>query len=132
MATRCERFAEILKGTKSPAPNGVCFVTRTRMNIKETVLGTNTNSPVVFTMAFSYEKLAANGTALCLGEYVFRQREVKAFLNAISNHGIRVTAVHNHWMLENPRLIYVHWEARMKPLDFATVSANALKKATGK
>jgi hypothetical protein len=123
----CRQFARILKATRLASP-GVCFVTRQRsMNVR--VMGRRTKSPVVLMMAFSFEDVRSNGKALCFGEWVFRQAEVKPFLNAISNKGIRVTAVHNHWLLESPRLIYIHWEAIMEPLRFARISSRALDTA---
>ncbi|MEN6388795.1 MAG: DUF1259 domain-containing protein [Syntrophomonas sp.] len=129
--TTCEKFAEILKAEVSDNP-GVCFVTRMRDDLKVEVLGRITNSPTVLLMAFSFEDVDNNGRALCLGEFVFRQTEVRPFLNALlSNHEIRVTALHNHWLFDNPRLIYIHWEAIMEPLTFAKISAHALDVAIG-
>lgn len=130
-ATTCQKFAQILKAKRDTNP-GVCFVVRTRDDIKTKVLGRSTQSPTVLLMAFSFEDVRSNGTALCLGEFVFRQTEVKPFLNAMANKGIRVTAIHNHWLLESPRLIYIHWEAIMEPLRFARISANAMDIAMGK
>jgi hypothetical protein len=83
-------------------------------------------------MAFSFESVSSDGRALCEGEFVFRQSEVQRFLDAISRKGIKVTAVHNHWLLENPRLIYIHWEAIMAPLRFARISSRAMDIAMGK
>ncbi len=129
--TLCERFASILRGTVTPAPDGVCFVTRMREDISESILGRRTVSPVVFLMAFSFEDLDSSGRALCLGEFVFRESEVEPFLDEITNQGIRVAAVHNHWNFESPRLIYIHWEAIMEPLRFARISARAIDRAIG-
>lgn len=131
MSTTCQQFAKILRAKKDENP-GVCFVTRTRNDIKVEVLGRITHSPTVLLMAFSFEDVDSKGKALCLGEFVFRENEVKPFLNAISNHGIRVTAVHNHWLFDNPRLIYIHWEAIMGPLTFARISSRAIDIAMGK
>lgn len=131
MRTTCDEFARILRAKRDTNP-GVCFVTRMRNDIKVEVMDRTTHSPTVLLMAFSYEDLDSKGKALCLGEFVFRQNEVRSFLNAISNHGIRVTSIHNHWLFENPRLIYVHWEAIMKPLEFARISSNAMDIAMGK
>lgn len=131
MSTTCQRFANILRGTKSPAPQGVCFVTRMRTDIKVRILGQRTRSSVVFLMAFSFENLRSNGNALCLGEFVFREREVRPFLDALTRKGIKITAVHNHWQFESPRLIYVHWEAIMAPLRFARISSRAIDVAIG-
>jgi hypothetical protein len=102
-----------------------------RNDINLEVLGRITHSPTVFLMAFSFEDEDSKGNALCLGEFVFKQSEVRPFLNAITNQGIRVTALHNHWLFDNPRLIYIHWEAIMPPLTFAQISADALDKAIG-
>jgi hypothetical protein len=129
----CDQFAKILQGEKeTSAPKGVCFVTRNRTVIKVKVLGRTTLSKVVFYMSFSFEKVGRNGKGLCFGEFVFRQNEVQPFLNALARHGIRTTSVHNHWLLESPRLVYIHWEAIMEPLKFARISSNALDIAMGK
>ncbi|MGE5390327.1 MAG: DUF1259 domain-containing protein [Deltaproteobacteria bacterium] len=129
--TTCDSFAKILKAKRDTNP-GVCFATRMRNDIEVEVMGRTTHSPTVLLMAFSYEDLDSKGNALCLGEFVFKQNEVRPFLNALSNHGIRVTSIHNHWLFENPRLIYVHWEAIMKPLEFARISSRAMDIAMGK
>lgn len=131
MSTTCQQFAKIL-GAKRDTNPGVCFVTRTRTDIKTKVMGRTTHSPTVFLMAFSFNNVSSNGKALCLGEFVFRQREVELFLNAMKRKGIRITAIHNHWLFDNPRLIYIHWEAIMEPLQFARISANAMNIAMGK
>lgn len=132
MSTTCDKFAKILKGEKeTSAPKGVCFVTRNRTDIKVKILGRNTVSKVVFYMSFSFEDVDSNGKALCFGEFVFRQKEVQPFLNALKGKGIKVTAEHNHWLFDTPRLIYIHWEAIMEPLRFARISSNALDVAMG-
>lgn len=40
-------------------------------------------------------------------------------LSNLRKNGIKVTAVHNHWLFENPRLMYVHWESVDDPIAFA-------------
>lgn len=126
----CDDFAAILKGEKeTDAPAGVCFVTRMRNDVPVEILGRTTKSKVVFYMSFSFEDVDSKGNALCFGEFVFTQTEVKPFLDALTNQGITTTAVHNHWLDEEPRLIYIHWEAIMEPLLFAQISSNALDAA---
>jgi len=97
-----------------------------RNDLPVKILGRKTKSKVVFYMSFSFENVDRNGKALCFGEFVFRQTEVKPFLDALTRYGIKVTSVHNHWLQETPRLIYIHWEAIMAPLRFARISSNAL------
>ena len=31
-------------------------------------------------------------------------------LDALRKRGLIVTAFHNHWLFEEPRLMYMHWE----------------------
>ena len=47
------------------------------------------------------------------------QSELNPFLSRLRKHGIKVTAQHNHWLFDSPRLMYVHFEAIDRPLDFA-------------
>ncbi|HEX3012411.1 MAG TPA: DUF1259 domain-containing protein [Syntrophomonadaceae bacterium] len=61
-----------------------------------------------------------------------RKQKLNVFLDAITHHGIKVTAVHNHWLFDDPRLIYIHWEAIMEPLRFARISSRAIDIAMGK
>lgn len=132
MSTTCDEFAQILKGEReTDAPPGVCFVTRLRNDLMVEILGRRTNSRVVFYMSFSFEDVDSNGNALCFGEFVFKQTEVEPFLNALAGTGIKITALHNHWLRENPRLMYIHWQAIMEPLTFARISADALDAAIG-
>jgi hypothetical protein len=38
-----------------------------------------------------------------------------------------ITAVHNHWLFEEPRLMYMHWENVGDPFEFARKSAEAAR-----
>lgn len=40
-------------------------------------------------------------------------------MSNLRKRGIKVTAVHNHWLNENPRLMYIHWESIDNPIEFA-------------
>nr|WP_326161080.1 DUF1259 domain-containing protein [Neobacillus niacini] len=51
------------------------------------------------------------------------------FLSALRKRGIIVTAVHNHWLFDNPRLMYIHWENVGDPFEFARNSIEAAREA---
>ncbi|WP_027086950.1 DUF1259 domain-containing protein [Cohnella panacarvi] len=115
----CDQFNTILGGTEHEITKGpVCFVTRNRI-INASILGRRTRSPLVRYQLFSFESLDRSGRALCLGETALFQNQVNTLLTNLRNNGVKVTAVHNHWLNENPRLMYIHWESIDKPLDFA-------------
>lgn len=115
----CDQFSTILGGTEHEITKGpVCFVSRNR-RINAAILGRRTTSPLVRYQLFSFESLDSSGRALCLGETALFQNQVNRLLSNLRKNGVTVTAVHNHWLNENPRLMYIHWESIDKPLDFA-------------
>src|SRR5690606_26035544 len=114
----CRRFAQILNATPSVI-NGVCTATRSRTNLIPKVLGRKAGSFMYVPQAYSYENMDRQGRALCLGETVILQSELQAFIARLKKHGIKVTAIHNHWLFDSPRLMYIHYESVDKPLEFA-------------
>ncbi|GIP24506.1 DUF1259 domain-containing protein [Paenibacillus sp. J22TS3] len=115
----CNQFSTILGGTEHEITKGpVCFVSRNR-KINATILGRRTTSPLVRYQLFSFESLNSSGRALCLGETALFQGQVNRLLTNLRNNGIKVTAVHNHWLFDKPRLMYVHWESIDDPIAFA-------------
>jgi hypothetical protein len=122
----CQRLADIIGGeviTSTP----VCVVQRLR-NINATILGRRTRSPLALPFALSFEN-NQNGKTLNLGESVVLQKEINPFLSALRKRGIIVTAVHNHWLFDEPRLMYMHWENVGNPFEFARNSIEAAREA---
>lgn len=114
----CTQFGKILGGQSEIEEGPVCFVTR-MTNLRESILGRRTRSPLVQMQMFSFESFNQSGRALCLGETAVHQNQVNRLMSNLRNRGIKVTAVHNHWLKENPRLMYMHWEAIENPIVFA-------------
>ncbi len=46
-------------------------------------------------------------------------------MTELRKRGLIVTAVHNHWLFDNPRLMYMHWENVGNPVQFARNSFEA-------
>jgi len=114
----CMQFGKILGGESEVDAGPVCFVTR-MTNLRETILGRRTRSPLVQMQMFSFESLDKSGRALCLGETAVHQNQVNRLMSNLRKRGIKVTALHNHWLKENPRLMYMHWESIDNPVAFA-------------
>jgi hypothetical protein len=125
----CKQFAQILGG-EAMVINGVCTVMKSRLNIQPVVLGKRAKSFLLIPQMFSFESMTRDGRALCNGETVVLQSEINPFLTKLRQHGITVTAVHNHWLFDHPRLYYMHWESIDKPLDFARKTKDALSVLT--
>ncbi|NRD78605.1 DUF1259 domain-containing protein [Bacillus sp. BRMEA1] len=122
----CQQLADIIGGMVITA-TPVCVVQRLR-NINATILGRRTRSPLALPFALSFEN-NIGGKTLNLGETVILQREINPFLSALRKRGITVTALHNHWLFEEPRLMYMHWENVGDPFEFAINSIEAAREA---
>jgi len=67
----------------------------------------------------------AEGKAAITGDFVLVDKEVNAVARALRQHGIDVTALHNHGLQDTPRLFYMHFWAN----DDAVRLARGLKAA---
>lgn len=66
-----------------------------------------------------------DGKAAITGDFVLIDREVNNVARALQQHGIDVTALHNHGLMDTPRLFYMHFWAT----DDAAKLARGLKAA---
>ena len=66
-----------------------------------------------------------DGKAAITGDFVLIDREVVAVAKALRDHGIQVTALHNHGLDDSPRLFYMHFWAN----DDAVKLSQGLKAA---
>ncbi|MCQ6281066.1 DUF1259 domain-containing protein [Bacillus sp. EB600] len=76
--------------------------------------------------AFSFENMDREGNALCLGETVILQEEINPLISRLREFGIIVTALHNHWLFDKPRLMFIHFESIDRPLSFSAKVREAL------
>ncbi|MEK3889703.1 DUF1259 domain-containing protein [Bacillus sp. FSL K6-3431] len=111
----CEQFARILKGT-SKIEKGVCSVSMHR-NINVIIQGRP--STTVIPVGVLYESLDHNGNSLNLAEIAILQEEIPAFMQAVTQQGIIVSALHNHWLYMKPMIMYIHLQSIEPPLNFA-------------
>ncbi|SHJ91912.1 protein of unknown function [Clostridium cavendishii DSM 21758] len=120
----CEQFANILGGEIKEAKDGACSVEISRHWPKVTIFGRNTTIPVGGT--FSFESMDYEGNTLNLGEIALFQNELNNFIKILQDNQIAIGAVHNHWIYDEPKIVYVHFQSIDKPLDFAQKVSDAL------
>ncbi|MGC4376450.1 DUF1259 domain-containing protein [Fictibacillus sp. Mic-4] len=126
----CQEFARILGGMGSLDENGVCLVQKFR-TLNFTILGRRAKSPLVIPQFFSFEDVDRNGRALNLGETVLLQAEANPLMTELRKRNIIVTALHNHWLFEEPRAMYMHFESVEPPLEFARKVRDAFRVLRG-
>jgi len=115
----CNRLAKILGGTGMS--NDTCSITVNR-NLNARILGKkyDTEHEIVI------QSLDSRGNTLNTAEITLLQRDVQKFINAARRQGLRITALHNHWLFDNPRLMYLHIETVEPPIQFAKKLRRAL------
>ena len=68
----------------------------------------------------------ADGKAAITGDFVLIDKEVNAVAKTLRQHGVDVTAIHNHALMDTPRLFYMHFWANDDPVKLAQALKAAL------
>src|SRR5213594_2686932 len=74
----------------------------------------------------------ADGKAAITGDFVLVDKEVNPVALALRQHGIDVTALHNHGLQDTPRLFYMHFWANDDPVKLARGLKAALELTNSK
>src|SRR2546427_2837523 len=68
----------------------------------------------------------ADGKAAITGDFVLLDKEVNAVARTLRQHGVDVTALHNHGLMDTPRLFYMHFWGNDDPVKLAQALKAAL------
>jgi hypothetical protein len=77
------------------------------------------------TTVLNFQPTAA-GKAAITGDFVLLDTEVNAVARTLRQGGIDVTALHNHGLMDTPRLFYMHFWANDEPVKLARALRTAL------
>src|SRR5437667_11399773 len=66
------------------------------------------------------------GMDVMMGDLVLTEDEVNPVMSALLDNGLEVTALHNHFFYESPRLFYMHVMGHAKPADLARMAKPAV------
>ena len=88
-----------------------------RNDISVTVANVKTPTPFGFGGWVAMTK--GTGMDVMMGDLVLTQDEVNPVMSALLDNGIEVTALHNHFLWDEPRMFYMHVHGHGKPADLA-------------
>lgn len=113
-------YQEVLKtlDKKGDFKAGVLKVNIPRNDLKMTVQGVATPTPFGFGGWVALTK-ASDGSEVMMGDLVLLQEEVNPVMSALLDHGIDVTALHNHFFWDDPHVYYMHVHGIGKASDLA-------------
>ncbi len=89
-----------------------------RNDLKVTVDGVETPTPFGFGGWLAMSK-GDGGIDVMMGDLVLRQEEVNPVMSALLDNGLEVTALHNHFFFEDPRIFYMHVHGHGRAIDLA-------------
>src|SRR5947208_3053740 len=95
-----------------------------RNDLKVTVDGVATPTPFGFGGWLAMTK-GDHGDVM-MGDLVLLQEEVNPVMSALLDNGLEVTALHNHFFFDDPRLFYMHVMGHGKPADLARMAKPAV------
>src|SRR5216683_5021823 len=94
-------------GKQGDFKDGVLKVNIPRNDLKITIDGTATPTPFGFGGWLALTK-GTGGMDVMMGDLVLQQDEVNPVMSALLDAGLDVTALHNHFFWEEPRMFYMH------------------------
>src|SRR5213082_3342881 len=103
---------------KGDFKTGVLKVNIPRSDLKISIQGFSTPTPFGFGGWIALTK-STDGSDVMMGDLVLLQEEVNPVMSALLDNGIDVTALHNHFFWDDPRMYYMHVHGRGKPADLA-------------
>jgi hypothetical protein len=98
--------------------DGVLKVNIPRSDIKVTIAQRPAPTPFGFGGWVALTK-GTGGTDVMMGDLVLTEDEVNAVMSAILDNGLEVTALHNHFFWEQPRIFFMHVHGMGSAADLA-------------
>lgn len=109
------------------ADQAVYTVPLPRNDLKVTIQGEPVPIPFGFGGWVSFKKTRDGRSTVLMSDTVLLQDELNGVISAAQENGIEVTAVHNHFFWEDPRVFYMHVHAMGEPAKLAQAYSKAIR-----
>jgi len=112
-------------GKQGDFKSNVLKINIPRSDLKVTIDGIATPKPFGFGGWLAMTK-GTGGDDVMMGDLVLLEDEVNPVMSALLSNGLEVTALHNHFFFESPRMFYMHVHGHGKAADLAKMAKPAL------
>jgi hypothetical protein len=112
-------YKEVLSflGKSGDFKDNVLKVNIPRNDVAVTIAGVSTPTPFGFGGWIALTN--GSGMDVMMGDLVLLQDEVNPVMSALLENGLEVTALHNHFFWDEPRMVYMHVHGHGAPMDIA-------------
>src|SRR6476619_5625320 len=112
-------YKEVLTflGKSGDFKDNVLKVNIPRNDVTVTIASVATPTPFGFGGWIAMTK--GTGMEVMMGDLVLLQDEVNPVMSALLENGLEVTALHNHFFWDEPRIFYMHVHGHGAPMDLA-------------
>jgi hypothetical protein len=114
-----------LLGKQGDYKSNVLKVNIPRNDLKVSIDGAATPTPFGFGGWVAMTK-GSGGHDVMMGDLVLLEDEVNPVMSALLSNGLEVTALHNHFFFESPRVFYMHVHGHGTPADLARMVKPAI------
>jgi hypothetical protein len=126
LADAAADFPEVEKilGASGQTEDGVLVVRFPRSDIKVTIDGEPMPTALGFGGWTAWKSMGKD--TMVMGDLVLLEKEVNPVISALQEANLQVTALHNHFLGEQPRIMYMHIGGMGDPLKMARGIRSAL------
>jgi hypothetical protein len=106
---------------------GVYTTPLPRNDLKVTIKGEPVPIPFGFGGWVSLKRTLDGQGAVLMSDTVLLEEEVNPLISAVQNRDLQVTAIHNHFFYESPRIFYMHLHGMGDPVELAGKYGDAIQ-----
>lgn len=119
--------AALGKAGRSVDAEAVYTTALPRADLKVSIKGDPVPTPLGFGGWVSFKRTRDGRSAVLMSDTVLLQDEVNPLMDAAQRNGLEISALHNHFFYEEPRIFYMHLHGMGDPADLAKRYAAAIR-----